>query len=109
MKEVAKPHMIFFLPFFNSLRCICLLYLQNPTMMAPHTAAEPVVSQKKKRRPKEARSLTKTERINKKMAPNNTYDLMKKRKAKLVSSTDDNSGAVSLLASVPGWLKAETM
>ena len=73
----------------------------------PGTQAGPVVSQKKKRRPRKAQSPTKTGRIKKKSAPNNTCDLVKKKREKLVPATDDNSEAVSLLVSVPGWLKVE--
>ncbi len=70
--------------------------------------AESVVPQKKKRRTKQAQSPTKTVRRRKKSGMDNTSDPVRKRKPKLVSSTDDISGPGSLPVSVPGWLKTET-
>ncbi|XP_051248802.1 histone-lysine N-methyltransferase NSD2 isoform X2 [Dicentrarchus labrax] len=70
---------------------------QDPTTSAPDTQAESVIPQKKKRRPKQAQSPTKTVRRRKKSATDNTSDPATKRKSKLlVSSTDDISEPVSV-------------
>uniref|UniRef100_A0A8D0DAX0 PWWP domain-containing protein n=1 Tax=Sander lucioperca TaxID=283035 RepID=A0A8D0DAX0_SANLU len=81
---------------------------QDPTTSAPDLQAESVVAQKKKRRPRQAQPSTKTVRRRKKTATDNTSDAGKKRKSKLVSSTDNVAEAISLPVSLPGWLKVET-
>ncbi|XP_067335712.1 histone-lysine N-methyltransferase NSD2 isoform X1 [Channa argus] len=74
---------------------------QDPTTLAPYVQAESAVPLKKKRRPKQAQSPTKTVRRRKKFATDNSSDPAKKRKSKLVSSTDDVSEPVSLPVSIP--------
>ncbi|XP_070776035.1 histone-lysine N-methyltransferase NSD2 [Enoplosus armatus] len=75
--------------------------LLDPTTSVPDTQAESAVPQKKRRRPKQPQSPTKTVRRRKKSATDNTSDPVKKRKSKLVSSTGDVSEPVSLPVSVP--------
>ncbi|XP_074465891.1 histone-lysine N-methyltransferase NSD2 isoform X2 [Sebastes fasciatus] len=74
---------------------------QDPTTCAPDLQAESVVPQKKKRRPRQAQSPTKTVRRRKKPAADNASDPVRKRKPKLVSSTDVISEPISLPVSVP--------
>ncbi|XP_045918929.1 histone-lysine N-methyltransferase NSD2 isoform X2 [Micropterus dolomieu] len=74
---------------------------QDPTTSAPDLQAESAIPQKKKRRPKQAQSSTKTVRRRKKSATDNTADPVRKRKSKLGSSTGDVSEHVSLEVSVP--------
>ncbi|XP_068436873.1 histone-lysine N-methyltransferase NSD2 isoform X2 [Clinocottus analis] len=70
---------------------------QDPTTSAPDLQAETVIPQRKKRVPRQAQSPTKTVRRRKKSAT----DPVKKRKSKLVSSTDNITEPVSLPVSVP--------
>lgn len=78
-------------------------------MSVPGEQAEPVVPQKKKRISKQGHSPIKTARRKKTCAVDNTCEPVKKRKTKVVSSTDDVSEAASLPVSVPGWLKLEDL
>ncbi|KAM9340753.1 histone-lysine N-methyltransferase NSD2 [Symphorus nematophorus] len=73
----------------------------DPTTSAPDIQAESIIPQKKKRRPRQAQSPAKTVRRRKKSATDNTSDPVKKRKSKLVSSTEDIAAPVSLPLSVP--------
>uniref|UniRef100_A0A3Q1FI14 Nuclear receptor binding SET domain protein 2 n=1 Tax=Acanthochromis polyacanthus TaxID=80966 RepID=A0A3Q1FI14_9TELE len=76
----------------------------------PQDASESGVPQKKKRRPRQPQSPTKTVRRKKASATGNASDPVRKRqKAKPVSSTEDVSEAFSLPLSVPGWLKVESL
>ncbi|XP_041668628.1 histone-lysine N-methyltransferase NSD2 [Cheilinus undulatus] len=75
---------------------------QDSTSSTPDIQSEPVIPLKKKRRPRQPKSPTKTVRGRKKSITDSTCDLVKKRKPKLVSSTDNISDPVSLLVSVPG-------
>ncbi|XP_054470085.1 histone-lysine N-methyltransferase NSD2 [Anoplopoma fimbria] len=74
---------------------------QDPTTSAPELQAETVIPQRKQRRPRQPRSPTKTVRRRKKSATDNTSDPVKKRKPKLVSSTDNVTEPDSLPVSVP--------
>ncbi|XP_042357025.1 histone-lysine N-methyltransferase NSD2 [Plectropomus leopardus] len=79
-----------------------MLHPQDPTTSAPDIQAESVVPQKKKRRPRQAQSPTKTVRRRKKTATDDTSSgPVKKRKSKLVSSTGDLLEPISLPVSVP--------
>ncbi|XP_032382389.1 histone-lysine N-methyltransferase NSD2 [Etheostoma spectabile] len=74
---------------------------QDPTTSASDLQAESVVPQKKKRRTRQAPSSTKTVRRRKKPATDKTSDPGKKRKSKLVSSTDNMAEPISLPVSLP--------
>ncbi|KAK2826740.1 hypothetical protein Q5P01_020954 [Channa striata] len=74
---------------------------QDPSTFAQYVQAESAVPLKKKRRPKQAPSPTKTVRRRKKVETNNPSDPAKKRKSKLISSTDAVSEPVSLPVSIP--------
>ncbi|XP_029316667.1 histone-lysine N-methyltransferase NSD2 isoform X2 [Cottoperca gobio] len=74
---------------------------QDPTTSAPDVQAESVIPEKKKRKPRQAQSPTKTVRRRTTSAADNTSDPVKKRKSKPVSSTNDISEAVSFAVSVP--------
>uniref|UniRef100_A0A3P8S1T9 Nuclear receptor binding SET domain protein 2 n=1 Tax=Amphiprion percula TaxID=161767 RepID=A0A3P8S1T9_AMPPE len=97
---------------------VCRLSPDLPFLLAGSTsepsanpsAPELGVPQKKKRRPRQPQSPTKTVRRKKISATGNASDPVRKRKkTKLVSSTDDVSEAFSLPLSVPGRLKFETL
>nr|XP_019961854.1 PREDICTED: histone-lysine N-methyltransferase NSD2-like isoform X1 [Paralichthys olivaceus] len=74
-----------------------------PSVLGPISSEpdNPVVPQKKKRRPKQTPSPTKTVRRRKKSAVEKSSDPVRKRKSKLVSPTDDSSEHVSPPVSVP--------
>ncbi|CAJ1074664.1 histone-lysine N-methyltransferase NSD2 [Xyrichtys novacula] len=72
---------------------------QDSTSLTSDNQPESVTPQRKKRRPRQAQSPTKTvRRRRKKSATDDTSDPMKKRKSKLASSTDD---IAELVVSVP--------
>ncbi|XP_034433295.1 histone-lysine N-methyltransferase NSD2 isoform X1 [Hippoglossus hippoglossus] len=74
-----------------------------PSLLGPISSepVEPVIPQKKKRRPRQTPSTTKTVRRRKKPAVENSADPVKKRKPKLASPTDDASELVSPPVPVP--------
>ncbi|MEQ2275168.1 hypothetical protein XENORESO_021884 [Xenotaenia resolanae] len=76
-------------------------YLLNPLTFPPDAPIEPFESQKKRRRPKMAQHPTKLGRRKKASSVNGILDPMRRRKTKLVTSTD-NSEDVSPQVSVPG-------
>ncbi|XP_031729091.1 histone-lysine N-methyltransferase NSD2 isoform X2 [Anarrhichthys ocellatus] len=74
---------------------------QDPTTCAPDLQTETVVPQRKRRRPRQAQSPTKTVRRRKTSATDNSSDPGKNRKSEPVSSTDNITEPVSLPVSAP--------
>ncbi|XP_020505337.2 histone-lysine N-methyltransferase NSD2 isoform X1 [Labrus bergylta] len=74
---------------------------QDSTSSTPDIQSESVIAPKKKRRPRQAETATKTVRRRKKTATDGTCDPVRIRKPKQVSSTVDLSEPVALQVSVP--------